>query len=133
MLVYREDVDIDATFLEDSIIAIVLVQDRASISKFGIFEEIVRVGLSALLSHRIIQFLRQDFQHPQVILTKHLNIHIVTPRNEPLMASCTNQRSTYQPITNLMALANSVKRQQKFHHAMLMNTKQGALWVESRL
>ena len=131
MPVDGEDVDIDAPLLEDTVVAVVLVENRAAVSQLGILEEIVSVGLSALQSHRIIQLPRQYFHHPLIILPEHLHVHVIVPRDEPPVACRSQQGTAYQPITDAMLLANGIEGKQQVHHAMLLPAEQRTLGIET--
>ena len=130
MLVDRKDIYIDATLLENPVIAIVFIQHRTAVSQLGILEEIVFVRLPALQRHRFIQFVGQNLNHLQIILPKHLHIHIIIPGNKTLMAGCTNQCAAYQPVTDVMALADGIKSQQQLYHPLLMLPQQRTFGIK---
>ena len=46
------------------------------------------------------------------------------------MAGCTNQRTAYQPVTDVMALADGIKSQQQLYHPLLMLPQLGTFGVE---
>ena len=130
MLVDRKDVYVDTPLLENPVIAIVLIQHRTAVSQLGILEEIVFVRLPALQRHRFIQFAGQNLNHLQIILPKHLHIHIIIPGNKTLMAGCTNQCAAYQPVTDVMALADGIKSQQQLYHPLLMLPQQRTFGIK---
>ena len=102
--VVGENVHIEAVFFQS--VGLGLQVQRAALAHLAEGQGVVGVCVPALPAVFRFQFLRGDAAEFLIILPQHSHVHVVVPRNEPLMAHRAQKGAAGEKIGNVVFLAH---------------------------
>ena len=128
-----ENVDENATILENAIVIVGFRQSTPQVAHLGIAIKIAWVGIGILQRQVFGQFSGEDFHESVVVGAHHLNIEIIVPGNVALMPHRAEQGAGTQPIAQAVATTDAVDHTHHLRHAVLHTTKVGTFGIKTGL
>ena len=126
----RKDVDIHPSLAAGAVVASLLFEEAAAVAHLGIAEEVGRVGVRSLQRHVGGQFRGQHLHEPQIVGAHHLDVEIVVPGDEAVVAQRPYQCAAAEPVAYAVALADAVYLQEQLQHTQLLAAQQRAVGIE---